>query len=88
MKTEQKIFKRLMSREELVSYLEGMLAEIKEGRLTAGDSVFTLPQVAEMEIEIEEKKGRKLELEIEWHLESGSSGTQGAETKREEDDGE
>lgn len=69
MKTEQKIFKRSMSREELASFLEGVLAEIREGRLTAGGNVFTLPQVAEVEIEIEEKKGKKLELEIEWRLE-------------------
>lgn len=68
MKTEQK-----MSREELVSFLEGVLAEIKEGRLTAGGNVFTLPQTAEVKIEIEEKKGKKLELEIEWRLESSDA---------------
>lgn len=61
--------KQEMSREELVSFLERILAEIKEGELAVAELPLRLPDKAKVEIETETKKdGREIELEIKWQV--------------------
>lgn len=61
--------KQEMSREELVSFLERILSELKEGKLTVAGLPLRLPDKAKVEIETETKKdGQEIELEIKWQV--------------------
>lgn len=63
--------KQEMSREELVSFLERILSELKEGKLTVAGLPLRLPDKAKVEIEIEtetKKDGQEIELEIKWQV--------------------
>lgn len=59
--------KQEMSREELVSFLERILSELKEGKLTVAGLPLRLPDKAKVEIETE-KDGQEIELEIKWQV--------------------
>ncbi|MEW6446719.1 MAG: amphi-Trp domain-containing protein [Bacillota bacterium] len=62
--------KWVMTKEELVTFLESVLSQVKEGKLTVDETTVQLPDKAEVEIETEAKKGKKeVELEIKWEVE-------------------
>jgi amphi-Trp domain-containing protein len=78
--------KRVVTRNELVSFLEGALTDIREGKLAVEGTTVNLPEQAVLEVETEEKAGtmKKIELEIEWSF----AGVPEAPKAREEEAGQ
>lgn len=69
--------KKIVPQSELVAFLEGVLAEIREGKLTVEGKTLNLPDAAAVELETEEKdETTKVELEIEWRVKSRTSGVE------------
>jgi amphi-Trp domain-containing protein len=77
-----------MTQNELVSFLESALAEIREGKLAIEGAVVNLPEQAVLEVETEEQAGnvQKIELEIEWVFPGGSGRPEAREKKPGEED--
>lgn len=68
--------KREMVRAELIAFLETVLRDLKEGKLTVAETTVDLPEKALVEVEIEPKKGKQtVELEIKWELAATGSPT-------------
>ncbi|MEW6181913.1 MAG: amphi-Trp domain-containing protein [Bacillota bacterium] len=79
--------KQLLARNELVLFLENVLAQIREEKLTIQEAVINLPAEAVVELEVENKEGdTKVELEIKWRLSAGigDSDKKTGETGKEE----
>lgn len=77
--------KRVMAREELVTFLESVLTQVKEGRLTVDKITVELPHRAEVEFEIEaEHRLTEVELEIKWKFIEETAGAEntGSEEKQ------
>jgi amphi-Trp domain-containing protein len=81
--------KRVVTQSELVSFLEGALADIREGKLAVEGTAVNLPEQAVIEVETEEKAGtmQKIELEIEWTFAGGSETAEDQEEKPEDEGG-
>ncbi len=77
--------KRAVTRNELVSFLEGALADIREGKLTVEGTAVNLPEQAVLEVETKEKAGtmQKIELEIEWTFSGGAETAEDREAEGE-----
>ncbi|MEW6573537.1 MAG: amphi-Trp domain-containing protein [Bacillota bacterium] len=77
--------KWVKTREELAAFLESVVAQIKEGKLTIDKTTVELPEKAEVEFEAEARKGKKeVELEIKWELDekTGAPEETGSEIKQ------
>jgi len=67
--------KRVMAREELVVFLESVLTQVEEGRLSVDKITVGLPEEAEVEFEIEAEHGlTEVELEIKWKFAEETAG--------------
>lgn len=67
MKNEIKISE--CPKEKLILYLEKLFEQIREGRVEIGLTEIVIPEILNLEVELEEKEGiAELEIEIKWPL--------------------